>query len=114
MSSSRLCEQCHGTLDHLHPARVAKARFCDAACRRAWHREHAADQALDGRGRGSGAQPLTTAKATRGGPRTTRMRKAWCPGCGCIVRLSRKWIRAGLPTCVNCGRAFVCADEDQS
>lgn len=33
----------------------------------------------------------------------TRMRKVQCPGCGCILRMTAKWMEeAGIPTC-GCG-----------
>lgn len=51
---------------------------------------------------------VQTRKSTAGRPRksaesTSRMLKVECPGCGCILRMTRTWIeRAGLPTC-GCG-----------
>lgn len=42
------------------------------------------------------------------GPHTsTRLRKAECPACGYIVRLSRSCIARGLPTC-PCGAQLEC------
>lgn len=36
----------------------------------------------------------------------TRMLKVTCPGCGCVVRMTRKWLDdAGAPTCA-CGDAM--------
>lgn len=36
-------------------------------------------------------------------PQTTRMLKVSCPECGCVVRMTRKWLDdAGAPTCA-CG-----------
>ena len=35
-------------------------------------------------------------------PQTTRQRKAECPECGYVARISRKWLDIGLPTC-PCG-----------
>jgi hypothetical protein len=38
---------------------------------------------------------------------STRLIKAECPGCGYVIRTTRKWIdEAGLPTC-PCGEEFV-------
>jgi RNA polymerase subunit RPABC4/transcription elongation factor Spt4 len=34
--------------------------------------------------------------------RSARNRKASCPDCGYVIRVTREWIGAGLPTCV-CG-----------
>jgi hypothetical protein len=40
----------------------------------------------------------------------TRMRKVECPGCGCIVRMTRSWLeRIGAPTC-GCGMRMLEAD----
>jgi hypothetical protein len=36
---------------------------------------------------------------------TTRLRKVACPSCGYTVRITAKWIAAGLPTC-PCGGAM--------
>lgn len=33
---------------------------------------------------------------------TTRMKKATCPVCGYLIRVSRKWLNVGCPTCA-CG-----------
>lgn len=50
-----------------------------------------------------GAYPhkaLTPVDATK---QTTRMLKVECPGCGCLVRMTRAWLdRTGAPTCA-CG-----------
>lgn len=36
-------------------------------------------------------------------PQTTRMLKVECPDCGCIARMTKKWIdESGIPTC-GCG-----------
>lgn len=45
----------------------------------------------------------------RGSAATTRLRKAECPACGYIVRVSRKWLAMGLPTCA-CGATMESAD----
>jgi hypothetical protein len=37
--------------------------------------------------------------------RTTRNRKAECLDCGYVIRVTRDWIAAGLPSCV-CGGTF--------
>ena len=38
-------------------------------------------------------------------PQTTRMLKVECPACGCVARLTRKWLdEVGAPTC-GCGAA---------
>ena len=117
----RACEHCGEPLNGMRP----QARFCKPAHRAAASRVKAAERArnylmsagpplvrsspekphvrfVDGYGRVDDAR--------RGGPRTTRLRKAECPGCGCIIRLARKWIRLGLPTCA-CGCSFVSADD---
>jgi hypothetical protein len=39
----------------------------------------------------------------------TRLRKADCPRCGYIVRVSRKCIAQGLPTC-PCGTRMTCPE----
>jgi hypothetical protein len=36
---------------------------------------------------------------------TARNRKAACPECGYVIRLTREWIERGLPVCV-CGETF--------
>lgn len=36
---------------------------------------------------------------------TTRLRKAQCPGCGYVIRVTREWIGHGLPECA-CGVTF--------
>jgi len=42
----------------------------------------------------------------------TRMRKVVCTECGCIVRMTRRWMDdAGLPTC-GCGVAMAIVDEE--
>lgn len=47
-----------------------------------------------------------------GKKQTTRMLKVECPGCGCVVRMTRKWLdEAGTPTC-GCGTRMVRADDD--
>lgn len=44
---------------------------------------------------------------TVGKPQTTRMLKVECGGCGCVVRMTRRWLdEAGLPVC-GCGLAMV-------
>lgn len=49
-------------------------------------------------------------KLTRPGKKqTTRMHKAVCPNCGYTVRVAKKWIDIGLPTC-PCGEEMA-ADE---
>lgn len=36
-------------------------------------------------------------------PQTTRMLKVECPDCGCVIRMTRKWLdEVGTPTC-RCG-----------
>jgi hypothetical protein len=35
----------------------------------------------------------------------TRLLKASCTGCGCVIRITAKWVAFGLPTC-QCGTAF--------
>jgi hypothetical protein len=37
---------------------------------------------------------------------TTRQLKVTCENCGCVVRMTRKWIDAGLPTCA-CGTEMI-------
>jgi hypothetical protein len=40
---------------------------------------------------------------TAGKPQTTRMLKVECPSCGCVVRMTRRWLdEAGAPECA-CG-----------
>jgi len=41
----RVCERCGGSLEHIHPSRLAGTRFCGGACRRAWHREQDGENA---------------------------------------------------------------------
>lgn len=56
--------------------------------------------------------PAQTAEARRapsGSAATTRMRKVACPVCGYTVRMARKWIAVGMPTC-PCGATM--APED--
>lgn len=40
---------------------------------------------------------------------TTRQLKIECPDCGCIARMTQKWINVGLPTCY-CGTEMEAAD----
>jgi len=43
-----------------------------------------------------------------------RQRKVLCPGCGCIIRMTRQWMAdAGLPTC-GCGILMEVVDEDET
>jgi hypothetical protein len=43
---------------------------------------------------------------------TTRMLKVTCQQCGCVVRMTRKWLdEAGLPTC-GCGGKMVEDSDD--
>lgn len=50
--------------------------------------------------------PFTHAAVSKGGGRkvqTTRMLKVECTDCGCVIRMTAKWVKdAGLPTC-GCG-----------
>lgn len=118
----RLCEHCGGSLHGMRP----QARFCKPAHRAAASRAKAAERARraqmgrESPGRRAGRQKANVrflegagkvGATERGGTRTTRLRKAECPRCGCIIRLTRKWIRRGLPICA-CGASFVCADTD--
>ena len=41
-------------------------------------------------------------------PQTTRLLKATCPECGYTIRVTAKWVSAGLPTC-HCGGDFEAA-----
>jgi hypothetical protein len=41
----------------------------------------------------------------------TRLLKAECPECGYTVRVTRKWVDVGLPTCC-CGGGFVCEEGE--
>ena len=44
----------------------------------------------------------------------TRQRKVICPECGCIVRMTRRWMeKVGLPTCA-CGASMEAVDEDET
>lgn len=43
----------------------------------------------------------------------TRLRKAECPSCGYIVRLSRQCIAQGLPEC-PCGQRLQCPDPQDA
>lgn len=56
-----------------------------------------------------GAYPHAELKSMTNGRKTeaTRMLKACCPSCGYTVRVTRKWIDAGLPTCSKCKRQFI-------
>jgi len=77
--SARACEQCGGSLKHIAPARIAKARFCDAACRRAWHREHGAPTA---------APPIAWPGVTR---------RELAAALGVTTRTIERYMAAGLP-----------------
>lgn len=46
--------------------------------------------------------PLTLAAKKQ----PTRLLKAQCSGCGYTIRVTQKWIDAGLPTCTTCGCLF--------
>jgi len=47
---------------------------------------------------------------TRGKKQTTRMLKVQCDICGCVVRMTRKWLESvGAPTC-GCGAEMHCYD----
>jgi hypothetical protein len=49
----------------------------------------------------------------RGTPKTTRLRRLDCAdGCGYTIRLSRKWLDAGLPSCPCGGLLVPAAIED--
>ncbi len=48
----------------------------------------------------------------RGTVATQRLRKVECPGCGCILYMSRKWIAGGTPTC-SCGVPMVSVDHER-
>ena len=48
---------------------------------------------------------------TRPAPQVCRQLAIVCPGCGCRARMTRRWIEAGLPTCV-CGAEFVCEVDE--
>lgn len=56
-------------------------------------------------------KPCGAGQGTRGGKSRgkgsgSRLLKLTCEGCGCVVRMTRKWIdTAGAPTC-GCGGAF--------
>ena len=50
------------------------------------------------------------AQQSRGSVATTRLRKASCDSCGYMIRVSRKWLAVGLPTC-PCGQPMVSDDE---
>ena len=40
-------------------------------------------------------------------PQTGRMLRAECPGCGMVIRTTRRWLEStGLPTCA-CGQTFI-------
>jgi hypothetical protein len=40
-------------------------------------------------------------------PQTGRMLRAECPGCGMVIRTTRRWLEStGLPTCA-CGETFI-------
>jgi hypothetical protein len=44
---------------------------------------------------------------------TTRMMKCECPGCGCVIRMTRKWLEeAGCPTCA-CGEEMKQEEKEE-
>lgn len=50
-----------------------------------------------------GYYPHTAMNPSRDKVQTTRMLKVACPDCGCIVRMTQKWVdTSGIPTC-GCG-----------
>lgn len=40
----------------------------------------------------------------------TRLLKAYCPKCGYLIRITRKWIAIGLPKCPTCDRRLTLDD----
>ena len=47
----------------------------------------------------------TLSPSTKDKKQTTRLLKATCPNCGYLVRVTRKWLDVGLPTC-PCGNVM--------
>lgn len=68
--------------------------------------------AVLGIGGGRPVKPCSAGRGTRGGKSTgtgsgSRLLKVECDDCGCIVRITRKWLdRVGPPTC-GCGTVMV-------
>ena len=61
-----------------------------------------------------GKYPHAELLASNAAPKqTTRMMKVECAACGCIVRMTRKWLEeAGAPTCA-CGNEMIREEQDE-
>jgi hypothetical protein len=59
------------------------------------------------------SSPASAVRPMHGTPKTTRLRRLDCAdGCGYTIRLSRRWMDAGLPSCPCGGLLVPAAIED--
>jgi hypothetical protein len=109
-------ELCHAALDceggHGAPfKRLASAVGLEGKPT-ATHAGPQLEQRLNALCRQLGEYPHATLDIASRPRQGTRLLKCICPGCGYTARITRQWIKQGLPTC-PCGEEFIEAEKEE-